>query len=241
MVAYNLTGKTFGKLKALKISKESTKRRKWVCVCDCGRGVSVATDKLISGHTKSCGCLMVGTPIHKMAHTRFYRIWLGVKKRCDNDTIGAKYYRDAGITYSDRWKAFENFYEDMHKDYEDSKTLDRIDPYGNYCKENCRWATYYEQALNKKPLVRSNTGVLNVATRMNKGVESLVARFTKEGKRYVKTYSLRKYSKEEAMYLCRKYLAEMYIDNNYCDYDAYNNFVEEFVKDYGILSLFCKE
>ena len=149
-MAYNITGKTFGKLKALKISEESTKTRKWVCICDCGKEVSVATNKLISGHTKSCGCLRIGTPTHKMTNTRFYQIWLGIKKRCDNKTVGVKYYRDAGITYSDRWKEFEKFYEDMHKDYEVSKTLDRIDPSGNYCKENCRWADDHIQGYNRR-------------------------------------------------------------------------------------------
>lgn len=34
-------------------------------------------------------------------------------------------------------------------------TLDRIDPYGNYSKDNCRWATYKTQRANQRPHKRS--------------------------------------------------------------------------------------
>ena len=240
LTAYNLTGEKFGKLTTLYVDRDYTKRRKWKCSCDCGKEVSVATDKLISGHTKSCGCLKVGTPTHKLSKTRFYKIWVGVKTRCDRETIGSKYYKDAGITYDDRWRTFENFYDDMYQGYDDTKTLDRIDSTGNYCKENCRWSTYHEQAKNSNKKVTSITGFLNIGEGMNKGVESIVARFNKEGKRYAKTYSLRKYSRDEAIYMSRKYLVEMFIDHNYYEYPRYNSFIESFVKDYGILNLFCE-
>jgi hypothetical protein len=32
----------------------------------------------------------------------------------------------------------------------EGRTLDRINPYGNYHPSNCRWATYREQTLNRR-------------------------------------------------------------------------------------------
>lgn len=58
----DLTGTRVGKLFIKGKSKETPydekrKRSLWDCVCDCGREVVMPSDKLLSGHTMSCGCL----------------------------------------------------------------------------------------------------------------------------------------------------------------------------------------
>lgn len=53
----NLTGKTYGKLTAIKIHKRDRKRVIWECLCDCGETTYVETSKLKNQKTKSCGCL----------------------------------------------------------------------------------------------------------------------------------------------------------------------------------------
>ena len=54
----NLTGQVFGKLTVL---KETGERKSgnivWLCQCECGKQVSVSSDALRSGHTKSCSCI----------------------------------------------------------------------------------------------------------------------------------------------------------------------------------------
>jgi hypothetical protein len=71
-------------------------------------------------------------------------------QRCDNPSRkGYEYYGGRGITVSKRWRSFENFLADMGERPED-KTLDRINPDGDYEPGNCRWATWHEQALNRR-------------------------------------------------------------------------------------------
>lgn len=59
---YNdLTGKKFGNLTAIKRTGKLTKDRGviWLCNCDCGNDKCVAANSLVSGGTKSCGCLFL--------------------------------------------------------------------------------------------------------------------------------------------------------------------------------------
>lgn len=55
----DLTNKRFGNIVAIKEVDERTSdgRIVWSCRCDCGNNVDVRAGSLVSGNTKSCGCL----------------------------------------------------------------------------------------------------------------------------------------------------------------------------------------
>jgi hypothetical protein len=145
------------------VDKKERKRIAYVCVCDCGETRTVLKENLTSGRQKSCGCLsrekaaMSGERLkkHGMHKTRVYGIWAQMKRRCQTKSNGAyDRYGKKDVQVCARWQKFELFYEDMGDD--NGLTLDRIDPKGNYEPSNCRWATWTEQANNKRNSRKKN-------------------------------------------------------------------------------------
>lgn len=135
------------------------------CLCDCGKETIVTANHLRTEHTTSCGCKMIEVnrqrqTTHGETGSALYQKWQSMKSRCYYKKADSyKYYGAKGIKVCDRWKnSYELFKEDMQDSFVEhckkygkkETTLERINPFGDYEPSNCTWATYKEQANNKR-------------------------------------------------------------------------------------------
>ena len=161
----DLTGRKFHRLTVI---RQSPKRDKdgvplWECKCSCKskKIVLVRSYSLKTGNTKSCGCIQrelaskLGSShmIYKTDTDRHLAsIYRGMMARCyDERNQSYASYGGRGISICSEWlNDMWKFIEWGREGYKPGLEIDRIDPNGNYCPENCRWLTHRDQQRNKR-------------------------------------------------------------------------------------------
>lgn len=133
--------------------------RKALFRCSCGNETVQNLCDIEKGKVKSCGCkryrdLSTRNKKHGEAGTRLYRIWRGIKTRCQNTSH--KDYADYGMRgivvcqeWNDSYESFRNWA--LSNGYKENLTIERKDVDGNYEPSNCCWITKSEQSKNQRP------------------------------------------------------------------------------------------
>jgi hypothetical protein len=113
----------------IRIDQYNRKNNQWIC-----RSCTVTGRKLKVKNP---------SPRHDTLKVGAYKSYWRAKKRVRENHRGAYSHVEFKFT------CFQEFYDEVGPRPE-GKTIDRIDPWGNYEVGNVRWATHVEQCNNKR-------------------------------------------------------------------------------------------
>lgn len=160
----DLLGKRFGKLTVIeKTDKRSKGSVIWKCRCDCGEICETLSNFLTHGSVKSCrkcarekiiaAVKAANTKWKNADEHRIVHILNGMMFRCYNPrSKDYPNYGGKGVKICDEWRNSKQAFVDwsLSHGYKPGLTIDRLDSNGDYCPENCRWATILEQQSHLK-------------------------------------------------------------------------------------------
>lgn len=153
----DLSGNRYNRLLVIERAPNKGRNTMFRCQCDCGKIKDIGASNLKNNGTKSCGCLdmevlMNRNVKHSGKGTRLYRIWKGIRNRCNNvNNKDYHHYGGRGISVCNEWSDFTVFRDwAFANGYCDVLTIDRIDNDGNYEPLNCRWTDMKTQRINQR-------------------------------------------------------------------------------------------
>ena len=164
-------GERYGHLVAVKhVGVNNAHQAMWECKCDCGATVIKSVVSLNNGAKQCNRKCPQGVHVKHGATTstnksKEYKAWQDMKSRCHNpNSCNYKNYGGRGITVCQEWRdSFEAFLSHIGYAPEGNRmSIDRINNDGNYEPGNVRWATPYQQVMNRRITKRGKTnGTIN--------------------------------------------------------------------------------
>ena len=166
----DLTGLPFGYYTAIRQDGcNSQGAPYWLCRCRCGNEKRVLVYSLLSGNTKSCGCLQRERlrerhTTHDCAYEPWFPTYAAMMQRCGHWECGDEHhlrnYRDRGITVCEEWRNSPRAFGDwlLAHGWRKGLEIDRIDNDQGYSPENCRVVTRRENCNNRRNTLRLNDG-----------------------------------------------------------------------------------
>ncbi len=145
----NIIGNVYGRLTVIEETNERRNKKIVVrCRCECGNeNFLVSNRAIVSGNTKSCGCIRKEKPnhvTHGLRRHSLYSVWTGIRQRCYyENAINYNDYGGRGIRVCKQWKDyFKSFYDwCIENGWRKGLDVDRKNNNGNYTPSNCRFVT----------------------------------------------------------------------------------------------------
>lgn len=163
-----LVGERFGGLVVIYRLSRWKRRRRYFCLCDCGKTSVVTDNNLKTGNSKSCGCKKhYSAMTHNHCGTAIIRVWDDMKARCYRVSHKSYHnYGGRGISVCEGWKNnSKGFIEWAYKNgWERGLQLDRVDNDKGYYPDNCRFVSRYKNIHNRREFRdRNKTGYVGVS------------------------------------------------------------------------------